>query len=174
MDSLEARSLKGNSSRAFLTNGEHMTMGTSTYFKIFSFYYLHSFLLFFWIFMICPFPPCVFEFSQSVPSKNIFMGTWEHRNIMGSPRMHNSLGIFCWERSLKIQREIKRKVFMFFENYKTHCWMSGFWFECGLPSLFEHKIRSSLKQWALPKQRLVWSGAKTHAQFKANHYRRFY
>ncbi len=34
------------------------------------------------------------------------MGTWECRNIVGSPPPpHNSLGIFCWGRSLKIQKE---------------------------------------------------------------------
>jgi hypothetical protein len=53
-----------------------------------------------------------------VPSnytKNLSMGTWEHRNIAGSPPLHNSLGIFCWGRSLKIQREIKREVFTVFK-----------------------------------------------------------
>jgi len=39
------------------------------------------------------------------------MGTWEHRNIVGSSPPYNSLGIFCWGRSLKIQKEIKREVF---------------------------------------------------------------
>jgi hypothetical protein len=39
------------------------------------------------------------------------MGTWECKNITGSPPPCNSLGIFCWGRSLKIQREIKREVF---------------------------------------------------------------
>jgi hypothetical protein len=29
---------------------------------------------------------------------------------VGSLSLHNSLGIFCWGRSLKIQREIKREV----------------------------------------------------------------
>jgi hypothetical protein len=62
--------------------------------------------------VICPFPPCVFGFSWSIPSRNLFMGTWEHRNIVGSPSPHNSLGMFCWGRSPKIQREIKRKVFI--------------------------------------------------------------
>jgi hypothetical protein len=36
---------------------------------------------FFWVFLIYPFPPCVFKFSWSVPSKNLSMGTWEHGNI---------------------------------------------------------------------------------------------
>jgi hypothetical protein len=40
------------------------------------------------------------------------MGTWERRNIAGSPPPHNSLGIFCWGRSFKIQREMKREVFL--------------------------------------------------------------
>jgi hypothetical protein len=40
------------------------------------------------------------------------MGTWERRNTGGSlPPPHNSIGISCWRRSLKIQREIKREVF---------------------------------------------------------------
>jgi hypothetical protein len=57
------------------------------------------------------FPSCVFEFSWSVPSKNTFMGTWECQNRAGSPPPHhNSIGIFCWGRSLNIQREIKREV----------------------------------------------------------------
>ncbi len=105
-----------------------------------SFSFLHSFLLVFlnfpdlslsflcfWIFLICPFPR-VFEFSWSVPSKNLLMGTWEHRNIAGSPPPpHNSLGIFCRGRSLKIQRQIKREVFMIYSlcasvelHYKCH------------------------------------------------------
>jgi hypothetical protein len=29
---------------------------------------------------------------------------------VGSPPLHNSLGIFWWGRSLKIQREIKREI----------------------------------------------------------------
>jgi hypothetical protein len=41
------------------------------------------------------------------------MGTWEHRNIVD---LHNSLGIFCWGRSLKIQREIKRERFLRFSK----------------------------------------------------------
>jgi hypothetical protein len=40
------------------------------------------------------------------------MGTWEHKNIARSP----PLGIFCWGRSLKIQREIKREVFTYRER----------------------------------------------------------
>jgi len=60
------------------------------------------------------FPPfllyCVFEFFWSVPSKNLSMGTWERRDIAGSPPLHSSLGIFCWGRSLKIQRDTKREV----------------------------------------------------------------
>jgi len=76
------------------------------------FSFLHSFLLVFnFFFLICPFPPRVFEFSWSVPSENLSLGTWERRNIAGSPPPHNSLGIFCWWRSLKIQREIKGEVF---------------------------------------------------------------
>jgi len=41
------------------------------------------------------------------------MGTWEHRNKkwFSPPPLHNSPGIFCWGRSLKIQKEIKREVF---------------------------------------------------------------
>jgi hypothetical protein len=40
------------------------------------------------------------------------MGTWECRNIAGSPPPHISLGmIFCLGRSLKIKGEIKRDVF---------------------------------------------------------------
>jgi hypothetical protein len=38
------------------------------------------------------------------------MGTWERRDIAGSPPLHSSLGIFCWGRSLKIQRDTKREV----------------------------------------------------------------
>jgi hypothetical protein len=40
------------------------------------------------------------------------MGTQEHKKIRGSPPSHNSLRIFCWGRSVKIRREIKREVFM--------------------------------------------------------------
>jgi hypothetical protein len=40
------------------------------------------------------------------------MGTWEHKNIGKTPPLHDSLGIFYWGRSFKIQREIKKKVFM--------------------------------------------------------------
>jgi hypothetical protein len=36
---------------------------------------------------------------------------WEHGNVENIAR-HNSLGIFCWGSSLKIQREIKREVFL--------------------------------------------------------------
>jgi hypothetical protein len=49
------------------------------------------------------------------------MGTWEHRNIAGSPSLHNSLGIFCWGRSLKIQREIEREVFKACTQGKDEC-----------------------------------------------------
>ncbi len=99
---------KGGSPRAFPTDGEHTSMGTSTYVKVSSFSFIHSFLLVFKkIILICPIPPCVFEFLLSVPSKNFL---WEHRNIGGSPPSHNSLGIFCWGRSLKMQREVKREV----------------------------------------------------------------
>jgi hypothetical protein len=83
---------KGSSLRAFLTGGEHMSMGIFTYVKtISSFSFLHVFLNF-------PDP-----FQQKIFS-------WEHKNITGSPPLHNSIGIFCWGRSLKIQRVIKREV----------------------------------------------------------------
>jgi hypothetical protein len=43
------------------------------------------------------------------------MFPWEHENmgtytIWGAPR-HNTLGFFCWGRSLKIHRERKREFF---------------------------------------------------------------
>jgi hypothetical protein len=45
------------------------------------------------------------------------MGTWEHRNIRGSPRSHNSLGIFCWG---EIPQNTKRKKKRgFYENKKV-------------------------------------------------------
>jgi hypothetical protein len=37
--------------------------------------------LFFWIFLICPFPPCVFEISWFIRYENLSMGTWERKNI---------------------------------------------------------------------------------------------
>jgi len=46
------------------------------------------------------------------------MGTWEHRNIRGSPRSHNSLGIFCWGEIPQIRRERKREVFMKIKKLK--------------------------------------------------------
>ncbi len=88
--------------------------------KISSFSFLHSFSFLFFLKTIpdlSHFLPCVFEFSWSVSSKNLSMGTWEHTNIpsRSPPPPHhitNSLGIFCcWGRSLKIQREIKKRGF---------------------------------------------------------------
>jgi hypothetical protein len=38
------------------------------------------------------------------------MGTWEHGN-MGELPQHNTLGLFCWGRSLKIHIETKRELF---------------------------------------------------------------
>ncbi len=78
--------------------------------RLFSFlnYFLLVFLNFpdlspsslcFWIFLIRPI-------------KNCSMRTWEHRNIAWSPPLRDSQVIFCWGRNLKIQREIKREVFM--------------------------------------------------------------
>jgi len=70
--------------------------------------------LFLWIFpLIWRFPPCVFEFSWSVPSKNLSMRTWEPRNIKRSPPPHRITpwGSSGWGSSPKIQREIKREVF---------------------------------------------------------------
>jgi hypothetical protein len=49
---------------------------------------------------------------------------WEHRNIGGSVRWHNSLGIFYRWTSLKIQREIKREVFT------SVRWVSHFYDTC--------------------------------------------
>jgi hypothetical protein len=84
---------KGSSLRAFLTHGEHTSMGIFTFVKISSFSFLHVFL----------------NFPEISHQKKI-MGTWERKNIAGSPPLHNSIGIFCRGRSLKIQREIKREV----------------------------------------------------------------
>jgi hypothetical protein len=39
------------------------------------------------------------------------MGTWECMKL-GELPWHNTLGVLCWGRSLKIQVEIKREVFM--------------------------------------------------------------
>ncbi len=137
MDFHEGVSFKGNSMTVFLTNGEHMNIGTSMYIKIFYFYYLHYLFLFFWIFMICPFLLVFLNFPD-ISHQKIF--SWERRNIMGSPPLHNFLGIFYLEKSFKIQREIKREVFMLFLNDKNHYRMSDFWFECGLQSLFEFNV----------------------------------
>ncbi len=107
--SLEGGSHKGGSPRVFLIDGEHTSMRTS-YVKISSFSFLHSFFLVFLNFPnLSPYSLC-FEFSWSVLPKNLSIGTWERRDIAGSHPLHNSLGIFCWRRSLKIQREIKREV----------------------------------------------------------------
>jgi hypothetical protein len=37
------------------------------------------------------------------------MGMWEHIKV-GELPLHNSLGIFCWGRSLNIGTEIKREL----------------------------------------------------------------
>ncbi len=111
MGSPEGGSHEGSSPRAFLTDGEHTSMGTSTYLKISSFSFLHSFLLVFLNFPDMSLFLCFESFLIHIIKKNLSMGTWERRNIARSPPLHNSLGIFCWGRSLKIQREIKREVF---------------------------------------------------------------
>jgi hypothetical protein len=38
------------------------------------------------------------------------MGMWEHIKL-GEIHGHNALVFFCWGRSLKIHREIKRELF---------------------------------------------------------------
>jgi hypothetical protein len=54
----------------------------------------------------------------------LLLGTWEHRKI--SP-WHNPPGFFCWGRSLKVHREMKRHSFVCgrTKGYKTiikgHC-----------------------------------------------------
>jgi hypothetical protein len=45
------------------------------------------------------------------------MGTWECGNIARSVPPHNSIGIFCWGKSLKMQRKIKREVFTYTQGY---------------------------------------------------------
>jgi hypothetical protein len=43
------------------------------------------------------------------------MGMWEHMKLGEFPR-HNTLGFFCWGRSLKIHIEIKRELFAYIEG----------------------------------------------------------
>jgi hypothetical protein len=72
---------------------ENTSIGTTMYIKNLFFSLL---LVISKIYLICPFPPYVFEFAWFIPSKNNSMGIWECRNIAGSLPPHNSLGIFCW------------------------------------------------------------------------------
>jgi len=39
------------------------------------------------------------------------MGTWECKNIRGSPPLHNSLGIFCWGDPSKYKEKFLKEVF---------------------------------------------------------------
>jgi len=55
------------------------------------------------------------------------METSECRNIAGISPQHNSLGIFCWGRFLKIQREIKWEVFFVLDGVLEH-WLCIFIF----------------------------------------------
>jgi len=53
--------------------------------------------------------PCFFPILLK---RNTSMGTWEHIKFGGNSPRHNTLGFFCWERSLKkIHIEIKRELF---------------------------------------------------------------
>ncbi len=99
---------------------ENTQVRTSTYLNISLSSFLHSFFLVFK------------KISWSVPFLLVFLNflhpshqkifPWEHRNIGGSPPLHNSLGIFCWGRSLKIQKEIKRDVYTEFAHQCTIHW----------------------------------------------------
>ncbi len=97
--------------------------------KISSFSFLHSLLLVFLNFPDLSLSSLCLEFSCSIPSKALFTGTWEcSGNIEGISPPHNSLGIFCWGRSLKIQREIKREVFMSWMGFLNIDYAFSFFF----------------------------------------------
>ncbi len=75
----EGGSHKGGISRMFSTDGEHTSMGTSTYIKISSSFFLHSFLLVFLNFLNLSLSfKCFLNFLNSSHQK-IF--SWEHGNV---------------------------------------------------------------------------------------------
>jgi hypothetical protein len=104
----------------------------------------------FWIFLICPI------------KKSFHRGTWEHINIGGCPSLHNSLGIFCWGRSLKIQKRNIKRDFYTWKNI----W-EGAWSEPGAPfynAFFTNIASISTRFWKLfPK-----SGSFFSCAFSAN------
>ncbi len=103
---------------------------------------LHSFLLVFFEFFF------YLSLSSSVPFLLVFLNfldlshrktfPLEHRNVRGSSSSpHNSLGIFCWGRSLKVQREIKREVFFFLlSGSLSSLWPASFGLFACLPGLW--------------------------------------
>jgi hypothetical protein len=98
-------------------------MGTFTYVKQkkTSFPFLHSFLLVFFLDFpeLVPFHLVFLNFPD-LSNQKIFS---ESQNMTGSPpEPHNSLGIFCCccARTVKIQREIKREVYMLQESGTGH------------------------------------------------------
>jgi len=117
----EGGSHKGGNMRAFPTGGEHTSTGNlqvcfqKNLKKTSSFPFLHSLLLVFFYFRDLSLSYlCFLIFLIHLIKKSFHgnMGTYKYRGIF--PK---SLGIFCWRRSLKIQREIRREVFSYIYIY---------------------------------------------------------